>query len=471
MKKMNFKYLMFAAALVVGLAGCKSDEPNGDDGIVPNKNKAYATIKLSAGNMTARANQDPSVQTPDENAIDDATVFIFDAGKTLESVVSFASGSTATSGEVFETTDGTHYFYVAINKPAAFPASIPVGTTMAAFEKMIINIAAVSDITTAGKFYMTNVETPDAEVLADWDGTGSAPASNEISINVGRGMAKVNVEYPSTATQPASGVLSDVKYAVIGNPKQMFTMPVIRKAPLDLIGTLETPFFTDNSTPNTLTMTDYFPVIAPTSVTADLAGLNVVLGPTANDIETKAQSTAKANYTIENSNRVPSFGNSTYVLLQGTFAPNAWVDVDGNSSAATADGTFYRVYYTSGTDKIYSDKFFDDLLTQPQIDAEITAMGLDPLVQVGSVAKYTEGICYYGIWLADQSIATAKAYDRFTVKRNNYYYVYINDVSGPGSNEPGDVIPDPEKPIITNININVSINILNWTPILQETGI
>ena len=411
MKKMNFKYLMFAAALVVGLAGCKSDEPNGDDGVVPNKNKAYATIKLSAANMSARANQDHTVQTPDENAIEDATVFIFDAGKTLESVVSFVNTANATNGtgEVFETTDGTHYFYVAINKPAAFPASIPVGTTMAAFEKMIINIAAVSDITTAGKFYMTNVETPDAKILAEWDGVSTVPASNDININVGRGMAKVNVEYPSTATQPASGVLSAVSYAAIGNPNKMFIMPVIRKAPLDLIGSLETPFFETNSVlANSVTLTDYFPVIVPTTVTADLAGLGVVLLPSASDSDTQAQATAKASYTIENSNRLPRFGNSTYVLLQGTFTPNVWVDADGVVDAPSADGTFYRVYYISGTDKIFSDNFFNEPLNTTQLEAEIVAMG-QPSTTPGFVAKYTEGICYYGIWLADQSIAVAKA--------------------------------------------------------------
>ena len=486
MKKMNFKYLLFAAAMLVGFASCQNDEPNIGGDVVPNKNKTFASVRLVASSMNARAagdNQDPSVQSPGENTISDATLYNFNANKTLEGTLSFTDQASALAGETFETTDGTHYFYLVINKPSSFPASIPVGTVMADFEKLLINITDLADITTANSFYMTNVATPGADVLAEWDGTGSAPASNTIEISVGRGMAKVNVEFPSSATQPVSGVLSDVSYAVFNNPNQMFVMPVIRKAPLDFIGSLETPFFEDNSVvADPIDASDYFPYMDETAVKADLA--SITLNPTVVDTDSKAAATAKAVYAIENSNRNPRFGNATFVLLQGTFKPSTVYDAtDAVDAGYAKSDDFWLLTYSVGTDK-YNVFYSADpaAIADDAIESRVTTLlaGADPgdiaaAVTAAQATKevlaYGDGECFYGVWLADQSIGTDKAVDRFTVKRNNYYYIYINDVSGVGSNEPGGVIPDPEKPIVTKVNISVKIDILNWTPILQVTGI
>lgn len=85
------------------------------------------------------------------------------------------------------------------------------------------------------------------------------------------------------------------------------------------------------------------------------------------------------------------------------------------------------------------------------------------------VVTYTNGVCYYGIWIADNKITIPSL--KYTVKRNTYFKVSIDDISGPGAGEPGDVTPDPSKPVEETVNMKATIDVQPWTVVEQHAGI
>ena len=85
------------------------------------------------------------------------------------------------------------------------------------------------------------------------------------------------------------------------------------------------------------------------------------------------------------------------------------------------------------------------------------------------VVTYTDGFCYYGIWIADNKITIPSL--KYTVKRNTYFKVSIDDISGPGAGTPGDVTPDPSKPVEETVNMKATIDVQPWTVVEQHAGI
>lgn len=52
-----------------------------------------------------------------------------------------------------------------------------------------------------------------------------------------------------------------------------------------------------------------------------------------------------------------------------------------------------------------------------------------------------------------------------------YFKVSIDDISGPGAGEPGDVTPDPSKPVEETVNMKATIDVQPWTVVEQHAGI
>lgn len=445
--KMNFKVLTISA-LMFAATSCSKDETNNN--AKTNGEQTTALITLSQTGEGVKTRAAVAGATNDEKAIKNITLFIFNAGESLEAITTMTAAE-ATTGKEIKTSSGAHYFLAAINTPSTVAAnatslaSIALGDHISVVNAKIMEAASVADLTatiaTGDGFFMTNKEAPTVVNIVAGGTVGNVPAANKISIKVGRATAKVNVEFPASVDQTAAnGALSSVEYLVAGNPKKMYLFPVMS------VAQLQTPFFSAAS----VVTADYSP-----DLTAVAAG----------DFKTADGAPANAAYAVENANATPKQGNSSLVVVKGIFTPTVWYDNTNTIDAtpANAGDDFYRIGIenASGVVDSYTANIYSTTLSQADLNT-ITSNNANAVI-----VKYTGGVCYYPLYLADDAQG-ANLVAKRTVKRNSYFYVTINKVNGPGANTPDGVITDPDKPLETETYIEATIDILDWDVINQN---
>lgn len=415
-------------ASTMTLVSCSDDTDDNGGKIVPNTGKTSVRfiLKQSAPHTYAPANA--STPTTEERTIKTASLYIFNSVKTLEQVVPMTVNSGAAS-EIFETTTGTHYVYALVNPPVSKIPTFSVGsTTLLEFEKSIIQLANIEELTNAATtgFFMTNITRPNAEVF-NTGGTEDNPATT-ISIQVGRAVAKVNVEFKADPAQQPLGLLSSVQYTVRNNPKEMYLMPFYNG------NVLETPFFNAAHDEN-----NYFD--NPSYINAD--------GST-------------ATYTTENSNAGKVLkGKATYVLIKGVFTPTTTYNTQGveDASVPSVGSDFYRIYEPATN--TYTVKIYSEAPSTTEVGAATNDVN-------AQIIQYPGGVSYYPLFLADNTEIDEVA--KYTVKRNSYFYLTIKSVNGPGISSSQDPIK-PNEPIVTDTWLEASIDILDWVVIDQQGGI
>jgi len=449
----NFKMKKFLVAAMALLAfmSCSKEGPNNQqDG-----KKAYISFGITQSAVT-RASEAP---TAGEAVMGDWTIYVFNSAQSLIKIVDVASPATVT--DAIELTATKHYFLFAVNKPGAPNAApaIALNENIDDVEmKLMENFATIAPITTANgsggtDFYITNVKRE--EIVLNSGTTESTPQT--ATIQVGRGMVKARLNPTTSATQTGNGQLlsATVKYLGAGNPDAMYAFPH-----RNTNGQLLSPYFTDA----TVTMSQYFPTLQ-----------TVMTG-----WENPSSASGDGIYMMENSNNVPKQGNSSFLLIQGSYEPATWVLKDGTDAGAyTANTTFYRVgkKVDPGTnDKIASFLPYilsEDITTNSEMEAFLDFVDPDGLgagnytteVPKYGVEEYVNGVTYYALYLGDQSLSTSTA--RYTVARNYLYNVTINEITGPGYGDPGNVIPDKEKPLEEEAFLKVTITVAPWEMINQ----
>lgn len=448
MKMRNyFKSALLASAFIVGFASCSNDDEIGGADLGDAVQTMVQVAITQSGPATYAGS---ATATTEESAVNKVELYIFNKSKVLEAVekTTFATGTAETMK--FKLTKGIHYFYAAINAPDNLLTSEQkaIGVTLDSFKKNLTKAFEEGELNNpANGFFMTNVT--NEPVLADLVETED-PQDNDVQISVGRAMAKVNVAF-KPESQGVLGKLSNVQYKVHNNPIKMYFMPFYES------GVLQTPFFTDEvgeDGSGTITSANYFPNL---QYSGEQENTDKYLKE---DFEKSFVS-----YAIENSNAVPREGNSTFLMIRGTYTPaktfdgngeNEILDVNGN----TTGDSFWRIKATDGT---FTDKFYRDKPTTTVADG-------------GLAFKYENGLSYYALWVGDNSIEknpTAK----YTVKRNNFYKVTITSVSGPGANtengkdEGEEGVTDPKEELDAKTQIQATITVLPWTVIDQSGGI
>lgn len=462
--------------MVLAVSCSSNDKQEGPNG--PNTGeKAYAVVNLQYPESNGTPNITRGTVTTPESKIHDVTLYVFDNQKILEKIVDFDATDLTNSYATFETTVGQHYFLVAINKPSSLtpttnPAmpSITIGETLANVEKKIVNVsnaAALAEITkitnpTDGKFFMTNYEAAVAHTVPS--GTTSA-APSAITLKVGRAMAKVRTNLSPTVSQPKGTLKAtaagDVEYMVAANPVKMHTFPVFTGSQLEGV------FF--GETDVTFNAANYFPTILPaddyTTVSTQMVnvGLPLVAGANADEL-----------YAVENSHATPLYGNSTYLIITGIYAPVKWFDKDGVEilPVPTHGDTFYRIgkkHDVTGKVESYLDRIFKNNLTGSDLTDALNDLGIAPADHAKYVVvEYDGGRVYYGLWLANNAVSGDPA-KKYTVGRNNLFRVSIDEINGPGSNTP-DLIPNPIDPIEEEGWIRATISVENWV-VIDQGGI
>ncbi len=422
---MKIKSLLAVALAATTLFSCSKEDDHGPGTGFAEGVETFVKVNIHQAANNTKAHYGDLSATAEESVINDVQLFIFDDKGVFEQRVDYTTS--AISG-VVKTTTGKKTFMAAVN----FPAPLPNPTTLAdlkaaANEVAIANIAAAA---TDNNFWMTNVEDLEITLTTAVSEADADAGLNDITINVGRAVAKVGVYFNAPAS--ADGELTNVQYRVRNNPNRMraFTS-------YDAAGNRITPYY--NTAYNAANYFDN-----PTWLDTDLDMSNEHAYP---------------SYMTENSNLVPTQQNSTYVEITGQFelaATTLVYDEDGLNPVAPVPGAnFWRVYNT--TTGAYGSKYYREIPTA----AEIAAEGGDV------AAEYlTGGTCYYGLWLTDGTQSTTV--DQSTIRRNTYWSVEILTVNGPGSHQT--VVPGPD-PLDEVTHIRANITVIPWEGVEQPGGI
>ena len=436
--KKNF-ILGLAAISMLSFASCETDpaaEKNPADGVVEGI-PTTATITLTNAPSTMA---DTEEGKPNESKITNATLYVFNAD-VLESIVPFEQADVQASKVTFQTTTGAKRLFVCANmndilapfdfKTVTTAANPTAVTKLDAFKKTQATIANFTSITTDNKFWMTNLEAQPAQE------TVTANGANKFTVSIGRACAKVRLSL-GTGVVGSGGTLDDLKFKTKNNPNTMYLMPVYEGA--NYTGKqLLTPYY-EAGTEGT-----YIDGSAQVSFTTE----------------------GGVSYLTENSNATIKAGKASYLEVEGIWKPNQDQIVDANGNPSTTgltSGTFWRIAKYDGNPesggKIIGYKPYCYNAAPTKVETNEKAI------------QYQGGKCYYAIYLQDKNAGSDQELPlRYTVKRNTLFDVVISSISGPGANDPGGVVPDPEKPVETVVSMEVNITIAPWTIANLSAGI
>jgi len=360
------------------------------------------------------------------------------AGYTAESKKEYSAFTLGMAG--LPLTTGAHYFYILCNLPQEYLSWLSDkcrsninNLTKDEFEKFVLDypVEGVTNVPydtlgiskETGKPYrfrrclMTNITSPAPHYMADKSlivGSGSYPAVNGISMDIGKSFAKISLAYVPGQTK---GTLEQVQYRIANDPKRMYMLPNIFNAQV------HTPHY--NAHPDDYASFDDYFREHFNSFSAVLKNNEEVSDDAdeANDFRWRAASTPEnttSAYCMENGNQTPLQGNSTMILVKATYVPEEWLNPDGTPGNKSNDNTFWRVKNSAGE---YLPGYYN---SKPVIRSTQTAV------------KYQNGITYYPIWLQTDG--------KYMVARNHYYKIAITEVINAGEPDLESVFT-PETPL------------------------
>lgn len=443
---MKMKLFWAASLAVATLASCSQDENLNGEAVsgVP----TLAKVEFVQVANTMAAPPSAAAATADESKLSSVCVYIFDAQtKTLVTQQVFNAASIATGAETFMTTSGERIFYAVANL-GNYSQYAP-GTFLSTIQSEELDIAAISAATTPNNFWMTSLtevrQTLNPGITQTVASSGTTAADNCVKIQIGRATAKVSCDFmaPNTITAQPNGELTNVMYRVKQLPIKMYRLPYSAVAGVNWT----TPFYAENSP----VATNYSQRALSAANRADFKAAGVVGNQCDNPF-----------YAVENKNDSARHGNTTYLAVSGTYTPRVTLKADGTTPMPGSTGsTFYRV--RAPQNGPFMPNYYRESMTQTQIDA---------ILPGGELIEYTNGISYYRVWLKDDS--QSRTNEKYSVKRNNHYWVTINTVADAGENEEGGIDPkDPDRkdPIEVETYMKATIEVINWTVVEQNTGI
>jgi hypothetical protein len=161
-------------------------------------------------------------------------------------------------------------------------------------------------------------------------------------------------------------------------------------------------------------------------------------------------------YAAENTSEGKLKKEITRVTVRAKFIPVAvTVGTTGNFTQDNAHGVATpQTFYTVTPSVLAGTFYFFSNTVAAAFAAE----------QGGTVITYTDGYCYWDIFLNKNPL---KAVNRWDVLRNDFYKCNITRISSLG--RPNPEVPDPEVTPDVDTNITVDVEILFWhTPILSN---
>lgn len=416
--KKNFKsFALMAAFTAVGLSSCSSDDIDGQSPINEGE-----TTNIALSITSPKTYGTPQAGTAAESAVSTVDVFVYDAAGFLKDYKNFlASSFTEASGvwtstTIMPTTTGAKQVYVAINLPAALAATLS-GVTMGTMSN-VAQALSVSDVATAGAFIMSSDVV--AATFAAWDGTGTIPAANAVAVSVKRLASKFTLEEKATLNLANidGGTLSNVQFAV-GQINLSTFVP--QKVVANIV---QDPNFA-----------------APATAGAGLSGVPATADYIAINGSGVAINALAAKYALENTNDNTLAGNLTYISVRAGFVPTQVMTGAAGSMTLNANANGLGDFYCIRTN--VGNVYFNTL-------ADATTYCGDYALNASTdIIKYTDGLCYYTVYVNKNNT--------YNVFRNDFYQAKVDNILGLGDNKEGPVDPDIKVGVSTNIKVEITV--------------
>ena len=440
MKKTIFS--ITAALLAITFAGC-SKENSTENSTVDNGKATNMQLSLMFTRAETRATADPNA-TNEEAAVKTVDVFIYTANGSFSSHKSLSAGDFSTPATVgsadrytattqIPTTTGAKRIVVGINLPLHVVVSVTDKPASALLD--VVHTMTRTEMTGANGFVMFSTKPVEATFVED-----EKSPDNKITVQCERLVAKVTVETKETFENALNGNIVNLRFAV-NNFNQKHHL---------LQGAA--PDYKDaNWSSGSYNAADF-----SQAGSADYAlVLNgaVISNPSVADY--------KARYAAENTSEKKRKKEITRVTISAQFIPGTiWsytseVLEEVDNSNTSAPQTFYAV-----TPSVLKGTYYFYSLNDATDFAHDAGVSFD---------TYTDGVCYWDIFLNKNPQSPHTTAVRWDVLRNDYYKCVINKIVGLG--RPTQDIPDEEKDDTPDVdtNISVDVDILFWnTPILSE---
>ncbi|MCD7931595.1 MAG: Mfa1 family fimbria major subunit [Tannerellaceae bacterium] len=356
---------------------------------------------------------------------------------------------------------GPHYFYAFANLPDDLyniAMSVLQGgeslLTKDEFERIIIS-KSLDYLTGDGNlFIMTNTTSPEIRGIYSQkqieDSNGLL--HNNVTIPIGRAVGKISFAYVADLVQTGElhGSLSNIRYKIFNNPRDMYLMPLIENNILITHHYNYTTYPANYFSPwirNEADAKDRINGWLPATTTSSLNNNDEL----------------KYAYCIENHNEAPVKSTATMLLIEAKFTPTVWLNADGTIDGTNPDGTkgtpnsngtFYRIghYNSQGILYAYLPGYYNEEPTGILADLGTPTAGLGGGKY--QIDEYKEGVTYYGFWSGYD--------DLHQVKRNNYYKIAITHVHGAGYTEPGGPVDPDIDPDADKAYGRLAVNIESW---------
>ncbi|MCD8193307.1 MAG: Mfa1 family fimbria major subunit [Tannerellaceae bacterium] len=324
---------------------------------------------------------------------------------------------------------GVHFFYAILNIPEGLYQEMKpllengkYTLTKDAFEKQLmkVDLDYLKGETGNNGFIMTNSTPPTSTVVySETQLEDLGLTETNVSIPVGRALAKISLAYVPAKTGELHGALEDIKYTVVNHPSQMYLMPVIED------GKLITPHYTTTNIP-----AGYFmDPIRELSEKEKNGQVSWLVATTE-----KIGDNADFAYCIENNVKKHLKSTTTGLVIKGKFVPAQWLNKDGTIGTPAADDSFWRIAEIDNDGYLlaYTKGYYN---AKPD-DALCAAMGPNFVPK-----EYPNGICYYTFWPSSN--------DEHQIKRNDFHRIVITYIHGAGAPDIDDTIdpdvdPDPK---------------------------
>lgn len=417
---MKIKQYVAFALIGLALGGCNKPEGNDPDVVEPEGRPAKLKLSLALPNIiqTYAGETDPNATT-EETAIDHVDVFVYDDGDgfglTYEryTAAQIAAGTVPFPNlrEITPTLDvrtGRKQIYVGVNLPDEIVDRLKTGHYVNEV------FSTINFVDGSGNVAFFNADIDD-------DGTGNNSkhiynivegGTNEITIDVARLVSKIIVKQTADllTVDASGGTLSDLQFTIGQRNQVAYVLPLIHKSGDDPAD----PNYANGSAASAsqLALVDdasYVPVNASTVTNWADAGTQKVYAP---------------ENTIDDAGGAAQHNDVTYVSVRAKFEPNVFEDPA--DEPAIWDGTFYAVFTGNDDEDGIGQRYFYD---QDNADAYVLA---NPTTAAATVHTYTEGYCYYRIYLNQGQ--------NYSFYRNNIYVATITHINTIGTTGK-DVLP------------------------------
>jgi len=431
---MKIKFFAIAAlAATALLASCdRSEKLNPDD---PGKATSMKVTITFPNAPQTRATDDPNA-TEAEAEVKTVDVFIYHTASgnfashehlTAAAFTKVAPANGAdqyTANTRIATTTGDKTVFAGVNLPTSLVDAIK-NKPIAALSTVAQTVSRDDLVSAANGFAMFSVQGVAGTFVED----ENAPA-NTIKLRCHRLVAKVTVEKSSSMeTAGVPGTLINLEFAIYNFNTKIFMLqgaPEFRKDPNWELASWGTG-------------SDF--IDPPASDFVSILDRAVIASPTVNQYNPR--------YAAENTSEGKRKKEITRALVRANFIPqNITQGTTGNFTVVTNPNTTTPQTFWAVTPSVTEGTSY--FTTQSIANAFAAEKG-------GTVLEYTNGLCYWDIFLNKTPENTENRWD---VLRNDYYKCNITRIVAPGRNTPD--VPDPDNTPEVDTNITTNIEIVFW---------